>query len=118
MGSGALPLRVLTLNTSSGRGPTGAPLGPQARRILPLLGALSLVRTLGMIAFATGLGALIAALAIDGFAAQAAQGTTSSQGLAEFIGTGLVRIDGLLPGAWLGDGPWWSWPGPMPWSAG
>lgn len=33
------------------------PLGPQARRILPLLGALSLVRTLGMIAFATGLGA-------------------------------------------------------------
>ena len=87
------------------------PLGPQARRILPLLGALSLVRTLGMIAFATGLGALIAALAVDGFAAQAAQGTTSSQGLAEFIGTGLVRIDGLLPGAWLGDGPWWSWPG-------
>lgn len=95
----------------SERGASGPPpLGPEARAILPLQGLLSLARTVGMIAFATGLGALLARLAADGFAAQAAAGTDSPQGLAEFLGSAAAHLDGVLPASWVHDGPWWAWP--------
>lgn len=95
----------------SERGASGPPpLGPEARSILPLQALLSLARTVGMIAFATGLGSLLARLAADGFAAQAAAGTDSPQGIAEFLGSAAARLDGVLPVSWLPDGPWWAWP--------
>jgi ATP-binding cassette subfamily C protein CydCD len=85
------------------------PLGPDARRTLPLLAAVSAVRGLATAAFAAGIATLLAGLARAGFDAAQAAGDRSSSGLPEFIGDAAARLDGLFP-AWLGlEEPGWAW---------
>jgi ATP-binding cassette subfamily C protein CydCD len=85
------------------------PLGPDARRTLPLLAAVSAVRGLATAAFAAGIATLLAGLARAGFDAARAAGDRSSSGLPEFIGDAAARLDGLFP-AWLGlEEPGWAW---------
>ncbi|WP_129657693.1 thiol reductant ABC exporter subunit CydC [Rothia halotolerans] len=92
--------------TRSSRRP---PLGPDARRILPLLAAVSAVRGLATAVFAAGVATLLAGLARAGFDAAQAAGDRSSSGLPEFIGDAAARLDGLFP-AWLGlEEPGWAW---------
>lgn len=75
------------------------PLGPQARAVIPWMAGWQLLRALGMILCAAALGTLVALVAREGFAVQRAAGDQAPSGLAEFLGSGTARLDGVLPAA-------------------
>lgn len=87
------------------------PLGPHARRVLPVLGALSALRALGLVGFSAAVGSLMTALAQAAFtAASHGVGRTASTGWTDFIGSHSAGADGILPHWLTGSDPGsWSW---------
>ncbi|MDN5604098.1 MAG: thiol reductant ABC exporter subunit CydC [Kocuria sp.] len=87
------------------------PLGPHARRVLPVLGVLSALRALGLVGFSAAVGSLVTALAQAAFAAAShGVGGTASTGWTEFIGSHSAGADGILPHWLVGADPGvWSW---------
>lgn len=87
------------------------PLGPNARRVVPFLALVNVLRAVGLVGFAAAIGTLLAALAKAAFAA-AAHGEQSgvSAGWAEFVGDRSAGADGLFP-AWMihAQAGNWSW---------
>ncbi|WP_129659127.1 thiol reductant ABC exporter subunit CydC [Rothia uropygialis] len=87
------------------------PLGPHARRVIPVLGLISALRAVGLVGFAAAVGSLLAALAKAAFdAISRGHGSEASSGWADFVGSKSAGVDGLFP-HWLlgGDGGAWSW---------